>query len=245
MRPAACSDCRRALPPRDAIRFLSAADNRSPRARPPLRPNALAASEVFMIDIILTAKQNDGGVVPFEARGVGAIGCKAPRHRWHLRQRRQCRICNLQNPKGRGGFESHPLRNPHLRRHGSGRLLTCPVTLERDDNGTILVSFPDLPEAHTFGADESDALERAKDALATVIDAYIKDRRDTRNDPCLEVGADRVRVCRDGQAARRGRRRCREQTARRQPPWARPGQAKESSPLNAEPIQDEAPPVIP
>jgi antitoxin HicB len=32
-----------------------------------------------------------------------------------------------------------------------------PVTLERDDNGTILVSFPDLPEAHTFGEDESDA----------------------------------------------------------------------------------------
>ena len=42
-----------------------------------------------------------------------------------------------------------------------------PVTLERDDTGTILVSFPDLPEAHTFGEDESDALERAKDALAT------------------------------------------------------------------------------
>ena len=53
-----------------------------------------------------------------------------------------------------------------------------PVTLERDDNGTILVSFPDLPEAHTCVEDESDALERAKDALATVIDAYIKDRRD-------------------------------------------------------------------
>src|SRR5262245_37756783 len=53
-----------------------------------------------------------------------------------------------------------------------------PVTLERDDNDTVLVGFPDFPEAHTFGEDESDALERAKDALATVIDAYIKDRRD-------------------------------------------------------------------
>ena len=53
-----------------------------------------------------------------------------------------------------------------------------PVTLERDDNGTILVSFPDFPEAHTFGEDEADALVRAKDALATAIDAYIKDRRD-------------------------------------------------------------------
>ena len=53
-----------------------------------------------------------------------------------------------------------------------------PVTLERDDNGTVLVSFPDFPEAHTFGEDETDAVRHAQDALATVIDAYIKDRRD-------------------------------------------------------------------
>jgi len=51
------------------------------------------------------------------------------------------------------------------------------VTLERDDNGTILVSFPDFPEAHTFGNDVEDALSHAVDALATVIDGYIKDRR--------------------------------------------------------------------
>jgi antitoxin HicB len=53
-----------------------------------------------------------------------------------------------------------------------------PVTLARDDNGTVLVSFPDFPEAHTFGDNTEDALVRAVDALATVIDAYIKDRRD-------------------------------------------------------------------
>lgn len=53
-----------------------------------------------------------------------------------------------------------------------------PVTLEYDDNGTILVGFPDFPEAHTFGADEVDALAHAQDALTTVIDAYMKDRRD-------------------------------------------------------------------
>jgi ParE toxin of type II toxin-antitoxin system, parDE len=45
---------------------------------------------------------------------AGAIGCKAPRHCWHSRQRRQCRICNLRNLKGRGGFESHPLRHRKL-----------------------------------------------------------------------------------------------------------------------------------
>ncbi len=53
-----------------------------------------------------------------------------------------------------------------------------PLILERDDNNTLLVSFPDFPEAHTFGKNEADALARARDALATIIDAYIKDRRD-------------------------------------------------------------------
>jgi antitoxin HicB len=51
------------------------------------------------------------------------------------------------------------------------------VVLERDDNGTILVSFPDFPEAHTFGETKEEALLRAEDALATVIQAYIAARR--------------------------------------------------------------------
>jgi antitoxin HicB len=53
-----------------------------------------------------------------------------------------------------------------------------PVVLERDDNGTVLVTLPDFPEVHTFGEDEPDALAHAVDALATGIDAYVKDRRD-------------------------------------------------------------------
>ncbi len=53
-----------------------------------------------------------------------------------------------------------------------------PIKLERDDNNTVLVSFPDFPEAHTFGEDVEDALNRAADALATAVDAYIKGRRD-------------------------------------------------------------------
>ena len=53
-----------------------------------------------------------------------------------------------------------------------------PVTLTKDDNDTYLVTFPDFPEAQTFGDDRDDALARAVDALATAIDAYIKDRRD-------------------------------------------------------------------
>jgi antitoxin HicB len=62
-------------------------------------------------------------------------------------------------------------------RVGLGVAMDYPVKLERDDNDTILVSFPDFPEAHTYGGNMEDALMHAPDALATVIDAYIRDRR--------------------------------------------------------------------
>ncbi len=52
-----------------------------------------------------------------------------------------------------------------------------PIELVPDTNGTILVSFPDFPEAHTFGEDNEDALLRAVDALETVIQGYMADRR--------------------------------------------------------------------
>ena len=53
-----------------------------------------------------------------------------------------------------------------------------PVTLTKDDNGTILVTFPDVPEAVTFGDTPEEALARAQDALLTIFDAFMKDRRD-------------------------------------------------------------------
>ena len=68
-------------------------------------------------------------------------------------------------------------------------MLDYPVTFTRDDNDTILVSFPDFPEAHTFGTDVDDARLRARDALASVVDAYIKDRRVL---PTPSAGAFRV-----------------------------------------------------
>ena len=52
-----------------------------------------------------------------------------------------------------------------------------PVTLTPDDNDTVLVTFPDVDGAVTFGATVDDALRRAPDALATILEAYIKDRR--------------------------------------------------------------------
>ncbi len=52
-------------------------------------------------------------------------------------------------------------------------MLRYPVVLERDDNGTFLLSFPDIPEAHTFGDTEEEALRRAVDALLTALEARI------------------------------------------------------------------------
>jgi antitoxin HicB len=56
-------------------------------------------------------------------------------------------------------------------------MLRYPVKLERDSNGTILASFPDVPEAHTFGSDREDALARAVDALETALMGYVENRR--------------------------------------------------------------------
>src|SRR6185437_14449537 len=52
-----------------------------------------------------------------------------------------------------------------------------PVILEPDTNNTILVTFPDVAEAVTYGTDEADALARAVDALETALMIYIADRR--------------------------------------------------------------------
>ena len=57
-------------------------------------------------------------------------------------------------------------------------MLAYPVVLQPDDNGTLLVTFPDVPEAVTFGDDEGDALKRAVDALETMLAARIADRED-------------------------------------------------------------------
>ena len=56
-------------------------------------------------------------------------------------------------------------------------MLAYPVELT-PDGGTAVVTFPDVPEAITFGEDESDALLRAVDALETALSRYMDDRRD-------------------------------------------------------------------
>jgi len=52
-----------------------------------------------------------------------------------------------------------------------------PVTLTPDDNETYLVNFPDIEGAVTFGATIAEALAHAPNALATILEAYLNDRR--------------------------------------------------------------------
>jgi predicted RNase H-like HicB family nuclease len=88
-------------------------------------------------------------------------------------------------------------------------MLAYPIDLERDTNGTFLVTFPEVAEAVTFGKDESDALLRAVDALETVLGARIDDREES---PCHRrlwgaharscQRSSRRRCCFTGQCAR-------------------------------------------
>lgn len=56
-------------------------------------------------------------------------------------------------------------------------MLIYPVELTPDDNDTLLVTFPDVPEAVTFGEDEAEALLMAEDALLVMFSAYMEDRQ--------------------------------------------------------------------
>ena len=53
-----------------------------------------------------------------------------------------------------------------------------PVRFKTDSNGTLLVTFPDVPEAITFGETRADALARAAEALEAALSLYTDARRD-------------------------------------------------------------------
>ncbi|SPF52218.1 Antitoxin HicB [Candidatus Sulfopaludibacter sp. SbA4] len=57
-------------------------------------------------------------------------------------------------------------------------MMRYPVKLSKDTNDTILVDVPDIPEAHTFGEDESEALMQAVDAIESALSMYVDDRRE-------------------------------------------------------------------
>ena len=67
-------------------------------------------------------------------------------------------------------------------------MLRYAVRLKPDTNGTILATFPDVPEAATFGDDEDEAIARAEDALETALSMYVSDRRPLLPEPSPRAG---------------------------------------------------------
>jgi len=57
-------------------------------------------------------------------------------------------------------------------------MFNYPIVLAPDDNDTVLVTCPDLPEVVTFGDDEAEALVRAVDAIETALIGRISDKQD-------------------------------------------------------------------
>ena len=55
--------------------------------------------------------------------------------------------------------------------------LAYPVKLDSQAEGTLFVSFPDVPEALTEGPTEREALAEAEDCLIAALGGYINDRR--------------------------------------------------------------------
>ncbi|MEX0851914.1 MAG: type II toxin-antitoxin system HicB family antitoxin [Bauldia sp.] len=56
-------------------------------------------------------------------------------------------------------------------------MLAYRIDLTPDDNGTLLVTCPDLPEVTSFGDDEADALKRALDAVEEALAGRIANKQ--------------------------------------------------------------------
>jgi len=70
-------------------------------------------------------------------------------------------------------------------------MLAFSIELTRDDNGTFLVTCPDLPEVTTFGEDEEEAKLRALDAIEEAVAGRIADREEI---PAPSLAKGRVEV---------------------------------------------------
>ena len=67
-------------------------------------------------------------------------------------------------------------------------MMRYPVVLKRASNETVVATFPDVPEAHTVGNDEAQALARASDALETALAIYVDESRDLPRPTRLRKG---------------------------------------------------------
>jgi antitoxin HicB len=83
--------------------------------------------------------------------------------------------------------------------------LNYPVQLKAAEDGSVTVTFPQVPEAITQGVDKGDALERAVDALEAALSFYIDAGTDL---PKAGRGKRTVRRPRSAASSSRSTRRC-------------------------------------
>ena len=57
-------------------------------------------------------------------------------------------------------------------------MIRYPIEVTPDDNGTLIVTCPDLPLVLSFGDDVEDAMRHAVDAIETALAAMIDDHED-------------------------------------------------------------------
>ena len=69
-----------------------------------------------------------------------------------------------------------------------------PCELTPDEDGSLVILFPDVPEAITGGQDRTEALTMAEDALATALAGYILAQREIPTPSQQAAGQELVTV---------------------------------------------------
>jgi antitoxin HicB len=84
------------------------------------------------------------------------------------------------------------LVNKILKELGLKMTVHYPIKLEPDDNDTLMVTCPVLPEVATFGEDDADAVRHAEDAIEEALAARIAEGVDIPAPPLRSRGRGRT-----------------------------------------------------
>lgn len=66
----------------------------------------------------------------------------------------------------------------HLSTRNGVHMYAYPAVVKLDDNDTLLVTFPDIPEANTVAETENDVTRVGREALESAFDIYFDERRE-------------------------------------------------------------------
>ena len=72
--------------------------------------------------------------------------------------------------------------------------LSYPAVFERDESGSLIVSFPDLAGAHTSGSTEAEAYEEAVDCLGSALAFLMADKSEIPPPSRAKAGQRKVPV---------------------------------------------------